>query len=63
MPDSDREDLYFILYVQTRLTINKQFALLAALKRIAIIRDTLTPFSTHQAVISAEPTMVRDSKR
>lgn len=52
MPDSDREDLY----VQTRLTINNQPALLAALKRIALTRDASTPFSTHQVVVSAEPT-------
>lgn len=52
MPDSDREDLY----VQTRLTINNQPALLAALKRIALPRDASTPFSTHQVVVSAEPT-------
>lgn len=52
MPDSDREDLY----VQTRLTINNQPALLASLRRIAIARDTSTPFSTHQVVVSADPT-------
>lgn len=52
MPDSDREDLY----VQTRLTINNQPALLAALKRIALTRDASTPFSTHQVVVSTEPT-------
>lgn len=52
MPDSDREDLY----VQTRLTINNQPALLAALKRIAIARDPSTPFSTHQVVLSVDPT-------
>lgn len=53
MAESDREDLY----VQTRLTINNQPALLAALKRIAIARDTpTTPFSTHHVVVSSEPT-------
>lgn len=52
LPDEDREDLY----VQTRLTINNQPALLAALKRIAIPRDASTPFSTHQVVLSTEPT-------
>ncbi|ROW08841.1 hypothetical protein VMCG_02740 [Cytospora schulzeri] len=52
MPEEDREDLY----VQTRLTINNQPALLAALKRISIPKDSSVSFVTHQTVSSAEPT-------
>ncbi|KUI63820.1 rRNA-processing protein EBP2 [Cytospora mali] len=52
MPEDDREDLY----VKTRLTINNQPALLAALKRISIPKDASVPFVTHQTVLSSEPT-------
>lgn len=52
LPEEDREDLY----VQTRLTINNQPALLAALKRISIPKDSSVSFVTHQTVSSSEPT-------
>lgn len=52
MADSDREDLF----VKTKLSINNQPALLAALKRIALPRDASVPFATHQTVASSEPT-------
>lgn len=52
MPEEDREDLY----VQTRLTINNQPALLAALKRISIPKGAGVPFLSHQTVASSEPT-------
>ncbi|ROV91476.1 hypothetical protein VSDG_07153 [Cytospora chrysosperma] len=52
LAEEDREDLY----VQTRLTINNQPALLAALKRISIPKDSSVAFVTHQTVVSSEPT-------
>ena len=52
LPEEDREDLY----VKTRLTINNQPALLAALKRISTPKDKSVPFAAHQTVVSSEPT-------
>lgn len=50
--EEDREDLY----VKTRLSINNQPALLAAVKRISIPKDKSVPFATHQTVVSSEAT-------
>lgn len=52
LPEEEREDLF----VKTRLSINNQPALLAALKRISIPTDGSVPFVAHQTVISAHPT-------
>jgi rRNA-processing protein EBP2 len=52
LPEEEREDLF----VKTKLSINNQPALLAAVKRISIPKDSSTSFSTHQTVVSAEPT-------
>ncbi|POS81051.1 hypothetical protein DHEL01_v200567 [Diaporthe helianthi] len=52
LPEDEREDLL----VKTKLSINNQPALLAAVKRISIARDAGTSFAAHQTVVSAEPT-------
>lgn len=52
LPEEEREDLF----VKTKLSINNQPALLAAVKRISIPKDSSTSFSTHQTVVSSEPT-------
>ncbi|KAL1867100.1 rRNA-processing protein EBP2 [Diaporthe australafricana] len=52
LPEDEREDLF----VKTKLSINNQPALLAAVKRISIPRDSSTSFVTHQTVVSSEPT-------
>ncbi|KAG8158874.1 hypothetical protein KVR01_011317 [Diaporthe batatas] len=52
LPEEEREDLL----VKTKLSINNQPALLAAVKRISIPRDPGTSFAAHQTVVSSEPT-------
>lgn len=52
LPEEEREDLF----VKTKLSINNQPALLAAVKRISIPKDSSTSFATHQTVVSSEPT-------
>lgn len=52
LPEDEREDLF----VKTKLSINNQPALLAAVKRISIPKDSSTSFATHQTVVSSEPT-------
>ncbi|KAH8772799.1 eukaryotic rRNA processing protein EBP2 [Diaporthe sp. PMI_573] len=52
LPEEEREDLF----VKTKLSINNQPALLAAVKRISIQKDSSTSFVTHQTVVSSEPT-------
>lgn len=52
LPEEEREDLF----VKTKLSINNQPALLAAVKRISIPKDSNTSFATHQTVVSSEPT-------
>lgn len=52
LPEEEREDLF----VKTKLSINNQPALLAAVKRISIPKDSSTSFVTHQTVVSSEPT-------
>lgn len=52
LPEEEREDLF----VKTKLSINNQPALLAAVKRISIPKDSSTSFATHQTVVSCEPT-------
>lgn len=52
LPEEEREDLF----VKTKLSINNQPALLAAVKRISIPKDSSTSFSVHQTVVSSEPT-------
>lgn len=52
LPEEEREDLF----VKTKLSINNQPALLAAVKRISIPKDSSTSFTTHQTVVSSEPT-------
>lgn len=52
LPEEEREDLF----VKTKLSINNQPALLAAVKRISIPKDASTSFATHQTVVSSEPT-------
>lgn len=52
LPEEEREDLF----VKTKLSINNQPALLAAVKRISIPKDKTTSFVTHQTVVSSEPT-------
>jgi len=48
LDDEDKEDLI----PHTRLTINNSAALTTCLKRIAILMDTSTSFSSHQCVTS-----------
>lgn len=52
LPEEEREDLF----VKTKLSINNQPALLAAVKRISIPKDSSTSFTTHQTLVSSEPT-------
>lgn len=52
IPEDEREDLF----VKNKLSINNQPALLAAVKRISIPKDSSTSFVTHQTVVSSEPT-------
>ncbi|KAK7403944.1 rRNA-processing protein EBP2 [Neonectria punicea] len=52
LDDADKEDLI----PHQRLTINNTTALLAALKRIAILTDKSVPFASHQTIVASEDT-------